>query len=93
MDVKYGVPESALPSRSQSARVREKAAEALTRIGPPAVSSLIAALNGNERVRSGAAMALERMESPALDAVPTLSKALREDDSEDVHVNCARALG
>jgi HEAT repeat protein len=74
--------------------IRETAADALARIGPDAVPSLVEALtrNPNPEVRAQAAMALARMGPEAAAAVPELQQALYDPD-ETVRVSAARALG
>jgi HEAT repeat protein len=71
----------------------ETAADALSRIGEPAVPALVGALTDPEvNVRIQAARALARLGPPAKDAVPALTKAL-DDPDIGVRQNAARALG
>ena len=72
--------------------VHDMAASALARMGPPALSPLIAALNDeNPSIRSGAAAALGQMGEAATDAVPALIKALDDTDAS-VHRSASEAL-
>ncbi len=78
------VPEWGLP---------ETAADALARIGPAAVPTLMKALESPEPyVRTRAAQAMARMGPEASAAVPGLTRALRDQDP-DVRRAAARALG
>ena len=71
--------------------VREKAAEALWKLGEPAVEPLIAALKDTDSdVRRGAAKALGQLVDPR--AVEPLIEALKDTDS-DVRRGAAEALG
>lgn len=73
--------------------VRETAIDALARIGPAAIPSLIVALEDpNADVRDRAAQSLARMGPPAKEAVPMLIAAL-EDPDWSVRRSAARALG
>lgn len=73
--------------------VREAVTEALARIGPPAVPSLIAALEDEDtEVRLQAAHGLARMGPKAELAVPALILTLEDSDAE-VRQASARALG
>jgi transglutaminase-like putative cysteine protease len=71
----------------------ETAADALSRIGEPAVPALVSALSDPDpKVRLQAARALARIGPPARDAVPALTRALDDTDLA-VRANAARALG
>ncbi len=73
--------------------VKETAADALARIGEPAIPQLAELLDDpNPTVRMHAARALGRMGSQARPAVPKLVAAL-EDPEPDVQRAAARALG
>ena len=73
--------------------VKETAADALARIGEPAIPQLTGLLDDpNPTVRMHAARALGRMGSQAQPAVPRLVAAL-EDPEPDVQRAAARALG
>ena len=69
------------------------AADALGRIGPPAVPQLVAALQSTDpEVRLQAAQVLARMGSDARDAVPYLIHLL-DDPDERIRKTAARTLG
>ena len=69
------------------------AAEALARIGPPAVPRLVEALRSPDgQVRRQACAVLLRMGPDAKEAVPDLVRLL-EDDDEDLRKMAAKALG
>lgn len=69
------------------------AADALGRIGPPAVPDLIQALrNRDPAVRKQAAEVLARMGSDAQPAVPDLIRLL-DDEDESIRKEAARTLG
>jgi HEAT repeats len=71
----------------------ETSADALSRIGEPAVPALVGALSDPEvNVRVQAARALARIGPPAKAAVLALTKALDDPDA-GVRQNAARALG
>jgi hypothetical protein len=71
----------------------QAAADALGRIGPPAVPDLIAALQSTDpEVRLQAAQVLARMGSDARDAVPYLIRLL-DDPDERIRKTAARTLG
>jgi HEAT repeat protein len=73
--------------------VRETAADALARIGDPALPALVATLRDPDHsVRAQAARALARMGPKAASAVPELIIAL-DDSNEEVRQGAARALG
>ena len=73
--------------------LRETAADALGRIGAPAVPELIESLrNRDPRERQRAARVLARIGPDAVDAVPMLTAALRDPDPF-VQKTAARALG
>ncbi|HVX10313.1 MAG TPA: HEAT repeat domain-containing protein [Pirellulales bacterium] len=73
--------------------VRETAADALARIGDPALPALIATLQDPDHsIRAQAARALARMGPKAAPAVPELIVAL-DDSNEEVRQGAARALG
>ena len=73
--------------------VGEAAADALARIGTPAVPALVEALHDPKpRVRELAALALARMGPEAETSVPELIVALQDPDLE-VQRSAARALG
>ncbi|MGH7140348.1 MAG: HEAT repeat domain-containing protein [Pirellulales bacterium] len=73
--------------------VRETAADALARIGDPAVPALIDTLRDpDQSIRAHAALALARMGPKASPAVPELILALDDPDRE-VRQAAARALG
>lgn len=72
---------------------QEIAAEALARIGPPAVPSLVQALQHNDPlVRREAARVLMRMGPDAKAAAPELTRLL-DDEDEMVRKYAAKALG
>jgi HEAT repeat protein len=72
---------------------QQLAADALTRIGPPAVPMLIEALrSGDGQVRREACAVLMRMGPDAKEAVPDLVRLL-EDDDEELRRMAAIALG
>lgn len=72
---------------------QEAAAEALGRIGPPAVPQLIEALHSDDaETRLVAAQTLARMGTDARDAVPNLIPLL-EDPDERIRKAAMRALG
>ena len=72
---------------------KELAADALTRIGPPAVPMLVEALRStDDEVRRQACAVLMRMGPDAKDAVPELVRLL-EDPDEDLRRMAAIALG
>jgi HEAT repeat protein len=86
------MPSTELPAFKEWG-VRETAADALARIGPPALPALIDALRDrNPDVRNRAAQALARMGPPAKPAVPELIVALHDSDWQ-VRRSAARALG
>lgn len=69
------------------------AAEALSRIGPPAVPMLVEALRSPERtVRRQACAVLLRMGPDAKEAVPDLVRLL-DDEDEEIRKSAAKALG
>lgn len=73
--------------------VRETAADALARIGDPAVPALIETLHDPDHsIRAHAALALARMGPKAAPAVPDLIVALN-DPQREVRQGAARALG
>ena len=73
--------------------LRETAADALARIGPPAVPALVDALHDPDAdTRAQAARALARMGRVARDALPALVEALNDPDPRVRH-HAARALG
>lgn len=73
--------------------VRETAADALARIGDPAVPALIETLHDPDpSIRAQAAQGLARMGPKAAPAVPELILALNDDERE-VRQRAARALG
>lgn len=73
--------------------VRETAADALARIGDPAVPALIETLRDPDpSIRAQAAKAFARMGPKAAPAVPELILALNDDERE-VRQGAARALG
>jgi HEAT repeat protein len=73
--------------------VRETAADALARIGDPAVPALIETLHDPDHsIRAHAARALARMGPKAAPAVPDLIVALNDPEKE-VRQGAARALG
>jgi len=73
--------------------LRETAADALARIGRPAVPALIRALSDPDpELRHQAARALSRMGPSVRDAVPALIRALKDPDPL-VRRSAARALG
>ena len=65
-------------SRTHSLEVRQEGIDALVKIGPPAIPSLIEALKHRD-LQSSACWALMRIGKPTL---PALIKALKEEDSE-----------
>lgn len=72
---------------------QQAAADALGRIGPPAVPQLIQALrNRDPLVRKEAAQVLARMGSDAREAVPDLMRLL-DDEDETIRKTAARTLG
>ena len=72
---------------------QEAAAEALGRIGPPAVPQLVEALHSNDaETRLVAAQTLARLGTDARDAVPDLIPLL-EDPDERIRKAAMRALG
>jgi hypothetical protein len=71
----------------------QAAADALGRIGPPAVPDLVAALQSTDpEIRLPAAQVLARMGSDARDAVPYLIPLL-DDPDERIRKTAARTLG
>lgn len=83
------VPDSPAPLKSEE----DLAAEALSRIGPPAVPMLVEALGSPDlSVRKRALEVLLRMGPDAKQAVPALV-ALLEDDDEELRKGAAVALG
>jgi hypothetical protein len=82
-------PASAAPLKSEE----DLAAEALSRIGPPAVPMLVEALGSPDlSVRKRALEVLLRMGPDAKEAVPALV-ALLEDEDEELRKGAAVALG
>ena len=72
---------------------RQLAADALTRIGPPAVPMLVEALRGRDgEVRRQACEVLMRMGPDAREAVPELVRLL-DDEDEELRRMAATALG
>jgi HEAT repeat protein len=72
---------------------QQAAADALGRIGPPAVPPLVAALESSDpQARLRAAEVLARMGSDAKDAVPALTRLL-DDPNESIRKAATRALG
>lgn len=72
----------------------ETAADALARIGEPALRPLIETLRDpNPQARLNAVRALSKMGPAAREAVPDLARLLRSDPDEQVRQNAARALG
>jgi hypothetical protein len=72
---------------------QQAAADALGRIGPPAVPPLVAALESSDpQTRLRAAEVLARMGSDAKDAVPALTRLL-DDPDEEIRKAATRALG
>lgn len=72
---------------------QQLAADALTRIGPPAVPMLVEALRGtDDEVRRQACQVLMRMGPDAKEAVPELVNLL-DDQDEDLRRMAATALG
>lgn len=72
---------------------QQAAADALGRIGPPAVPPLVAALDSSDpETRLRAAEVLARMGSDAKDAVPALTRLL-DDPHEPIRKAATRALG
>ncbi|HUE69553.1 MAG TPA: HEAT repeat domain-containing protein [Pirellulaceae bacterium] len=72
---------------------QQLAADALTRIGPPAVPMLVEALRGtDDEVRRQACQVLVRMGPDAKEAVPELVNLL-DDPDEDLRRMAATALG
>jgi HEAT repeat protein len=72
---------------------QQAAADALGRIGPPAVPQLVAALESSDSTsRLRAAEVLARMGSDAQDAVPALTRLL-DDPDEQIRKAAARTLG
>jgi hypothetical protein len=72
---------------------QQAAADALGRIGPPAVPPLVAALESSDpQTRLRAAEVLARMGSDAKDAAPALTRLL-DDPDEQIRKAATRALG
>lgn len=77
---------------SSNRRHRLAAVQTLKKIGSPAVSVLVEALNDSDvNVRKNAAFALGSMGSDGVEAVPTLLSTLK-DSSSEVRMNVAVAL-
>lgn len=90
-DFSPAIPEMQLPFEAWSDQ--QVAADALSRIGKPAVPQLIAALqHPDPKVRRAATSVLARMGSEAKDAVPALIQLL-EDENPSVRRCAAKTLG
>jgi HEAT repeat protein len=86
------VPALRLCLKDRSATVRERAAEALGRMGTPALPALRDALTDKDaEVRKHGVLALGRMGAPAKVALPDLEK-LRKDPDEEVQSAAAEAI-
>lgn len=87
------VPASFIVPTFEERSEQQVAAEALSQIGPPAVSDLRAALKSRDpRIRREAAGVLARMGPEAKEAVPDLTRLL-DDEDEATRKIAVRALG
>ena len=89
----YREPMAVMTQLLATLRAQQLAADALTRIGPPAVPMLVEALRGTDgEVRRQACEVLMRMGPDARGAVPELVRLL-DDQDEELRRMAATALG